>query len=82
MKTQLYQQPLNEALQTLAKAEIAAGNDETQREKADAARKRFKKVRSKYVELSKKLQLEQDEVAELRNRLGLSGMGGMRGGFQ
>ena len=84
LQTQLYQQPLYEALQALANAEFAASNDETQREKADAERKRFNNVKTKYVNFNKVLRLEQEKVAELQKCLGLGGMGSMggMGGFR
>lgn len=76
MQTQLYQQPLSEALRALANAEFAASNDKTQQDKADAARKRFEKSREKYVNFSKKLQLEQSKLNGLQMRSGMGGMGG------
>jgi hypothetical protein len=80
MQSQMYRPPLNEAMETLAAAEFAASTDESQRDKADAARKRYVKAREKYLELSKKLHVEQTRVNDLQNRINFGGMmgGGMR----
>jgi len=80
MQSQLYRPPLNETMQALAAAEFAASNDESQRDKADAARKRYVKARDTYLELSKKLRLAQSKVDELQNRIDFGGM--MGGGFR
>ncbi len=78
-QAQMYQQPLQEAIQALAEAEFAASNDPSQREKAEAARKQYEKAKAKFVELSKRLQLEQTKIGEIQSRFGLGGMGGMGG---
>lgn len=81
----LLQQPLSEAIDTLAVAEFAASDDETQRPKAEAARKAFEKVKAKHVELSKRLQVGQYEMQSMRQTAGIGmmgGMGGMGGGFR
>lgn len=49
------QQALSEAITALAQAELAAGDDESQRQKVDAAHKKFEKVKSAYVEYRKRL---------------------------
>lgn len=82
---QSYQQRLNEAIQALTQADFAASNDPTQQEKADAARKRFEKAKAKFVDISKRLQLEQGKIGEMQSRtgrIGMGGMGGMGGGFR
>jgi len=76
---QSYQQTLNEAIQALTKADFAAGDDPTQQEKADAARKRFDKAKTKYVDITKRLQAEQGKIGEMQSRTGYFGMGGMGG---
>jgi len=76
---QSYQQRLNESIQALTQAEFAADNDPTQKEKADAARKRFDKAKTKYVDITKRLQAEQGKIGELQSRTGYFGMGGMGG---
>lgn len=75
-QTQLYQQPLHEAIQSLAAAEFAAGDDKAQQEKAEAARSRFEKAKARYVGFSRKLQVEQDKLQGLQMRLNMGGMGG------
>jgi hypothetical protein len=67
---------LDQAVQTLAAVELAASNDESQRGKADSARKDYDKVKARYVEQSKRLQLEQQEMQSMQQ------MGGMGGGFR
>jgi hypothetical protein len=84
-QVQLFGQPLNEAVDTLANAEVAASNDESQRGKAEAARKQYEKAKAKYVEVSKKFQEEQDRMNGMQLKLnmgGMAGMGGMGGGFR
>ena len=76
MQVDLCQNPLNEAMQALAAAEFAASNDESQREKANAARKRYDKAKEKFLVFSKKFQLEQNKVGELQQRMNFGGMGG------
>ena len=61
-------------------AEIAASRDESQKAKADAARKEFDRVKAKYVDFSKRFQVEQDRLDEMRRMTGM--MGGMGGGFR
>lgn len=64
----LLRSPLEKAVQNLAAAELEASHDETQHAKADAARKEYEKIKSRYVEYSKRLRLEQQ---------GMQQMGGM-----
>jgi hypothetical protein len=78
-QVQMSQQPLNEAINALAAAELAAGSDETQRAKADTARKEYEKAKSKFVEFSKRFQVEQGKLNEMQQ---VAGMGGMGGGFR
>jgi hypothetical protein len=75
-QVQMFQQPLNEAINALAAAELAAGSDEAQRAKADAARKEFEKVKSRFVEVSKRFQVEQGKLSEMQQGIGMGGMGG------
>jgi hypothetical protein len=70
----LLQQPLGEAVQALAKAEVDASNDESLRPKADEARKAYEKLKARVVEHSKRLRLEQQEMLPMQQMLG-----GMRG---
>jgi spore germination protein GerM len=78
-QVQLYQQPLDEALEALANAEFAANKDATQKDKLEAARKEFEKARSKYLEISTKYQDKQGRLNEMQQ---MTGMGGMGGGFR
>lgn len=75
----LLQRPMSEAITALAAAEFAASNDETQRAKAEAARKEYEKVKARYVEQSKRLQVRQHELQSMQQ---LVGMGGFGGGFR
>jgi len=72
----LLQAPLNAAVQAPAAAELATSNDAAQREKAEAARKEFIRIKAKYVGYSKQLQVEQQEMQPV----GM--MGGMGGGMR
>jgi hypothetical protein len=81
MQVNLYQKPLDEAINALAEADFAASTDPSQQAKAEAARKRFDKAKAKYVDLSKRLQLEQSKMGEMQMRIGMGGMGGMGGGM-
>ena len=74
----LFQQPLQEAINALASAELAASNDETQKGKADSARKEFEKTRAKFVEYSKRLQVEQGKLQSMQQMSGMGMMGGFR----
>lgn len=78
----LLRTPLDEAVQALAKAEVAASRDEAERPKAEAARKEYEKIRANVVEQSKRLQLERLELQSMNQMLGMGGMGGMGGGFR
>jgi len=85
VENQLYQGPMNAALQALAAADFAASNDASMRAKAETARQEFDKAKAKYVECTKKLWLEEAKVSEFDQRLnsgGMSGMGGMGGGMR
>ena len=73
------QEPLNAAVQALAAAELAASNDESQRAKAEAARKEFEKIKAKYVGCSKQLQAERQGTQPMGM---MGGMGGMGGGMR
>jgi hypothetical protein len=75
----LLQAPLDQAIQALATAEIASGNDESQREKAEAARKEYEKIKARYAELSKRLQMARQEAQSMQQ---IGGMGGFGGGFR
>jgi hypothetical protein len=78
----LLQEPLNAAVQALAAAELAASNDESQRAKAEAARKEFEKIKARYVGFNKRLQAEQQELQSMGMMAGMPGMGGMGGGMR
>jgi DNA polymerase III delta prime subunit len=73
----LLQNPLSKAINALATAEFAASDDETQKAKADEARKEYEKIKAKYVEHSKRLQLEQQEVQSMQQMGGMGSFGGM-----
>lgn len=74
----LLEADLKEAVQTLAKAELAASFDESERPKADAARKAYEKIKGMVVEYNKRLRLEQQAMQSMQ----MMGFGGMGGGFQ
>lgn len=74
----LLQPSLDQAVQTLATAELTASNDDTQRGKAEAARKEYERVKAKYVEHNKRLHVEQQKVQSMQ----VFGMGGMGGGMR
>ena len=84
-KSELFQNALNQAIEKLADAELAASNDESRKPELDAARKLYDKVKSIYAENSKKLLSAQNEIFEIQQsgafpRFG--GMGGMGGGMR
>jgi hypothetical protein len=70
---QLLHQPLNEAAQTLATAEVAAEKDESKKPELEAARKNYEKIKAKVVEYTKKQRMAQQEM-------GMPGFGGSMGG--
>ena len=79
-QVQIYGQKLTEAIETFVNAELAAGNDETQKEKAEVAKKQYEKAKAKFVEISKQAQLEQNKFNELQQQVNMGGMG-MGGGM-
>jgi hypothetical protein len=76
----LLQPDLTSAIDALAAADIAASKDETQRPKADEARREYQKIKAKYVEHSKRLPMEQRELLSIQRMMGMGGMGGGGGG--
>ncbi len=79
-QVQAFQQPLSQAIQELTAAELAASQDANQRSKAEEARKGYEKAKSKFVEISKRFQVEQGKLAEMQQSMGGMGGGGMGGG--
>ena len=80
-QVQYHQQPLNEAVDALALAESEAANDQSKKAMADEARKQYDKAKSRHVDLSKKLQMEQEKLNTLQQQLNFGGMGGGMGGM-
>ena len=79
----LLQEPLGDAVTALATADIAASNDETQRDKAEAARKTYDKIKEKVVELNKRLYQEQQVMLPMMQQVQqMQQMGMMGGGFR
>jgi hypothetical protein len=79
----LLQEPLGDAVTALATADIAASMDETQREKAEAARKAYDKIKEKVVELNKRLFQEQQVMLPMQQQMQqMQQMGMMGGGFR
>jgi hypothetical protein len=76
----LLQPELTKAVEELADADIAASKDDTKREKAEAARKEYDKIKVKVVELNKRLYQEQQTVVPMQGQMQMMGMGGMAGG--
>lgn len=72
----LLQPALTKAINALATAELAMNDDETQKAKVDEARKEYEKIKAKYVDASKRLQLEQQELQLMQQSIGMRGMGG------
>jgi hypothetical protein len=83
-KSELFQKSLNEAVEVLANAEVAASTDPSKQKDVEAASKQFDRAKSNYVEVSKKFLAVQAEFFDLQQRGGLGGMGmgGMGGGFR
>jgi hypothetical protein len=77
----LLQPELAKAIEAVANADHAASKDEKQREKAEAARKDYDKIKAKVVELSKRLHQEQQIVLPMQMQMQRMGMG-RGGGFQ
>jgi hypothetical protein len=78
----LLQPDLANAIDALAAADIAASKDEGKRGKAAEARKEYEKIKARFVEHSKRLQLEQEELQSMQRMMGMVGMGGMGGGMR
>jgi hypothetical protein len=84
-RSELFQKALNEAVELLAGAELAASTDEAKRKDVEDAAKQFDRAKSNYVEISKKLMAVQNDIFEIQQRMGfggMGGMGGMGGGFR
>ena len=56
-------------------AELAASKDDTQRAKVDSARTEFERLKSKFVEYRKQLQVREENLVQMHQE---SGMGGGR----
>lgn len=76
----LLQDPLNDSINAVAAAEQAAADDEAKRPQAEEARKKLDKIKSRFIDLGKRLKVNQEEVGSLQST-GV-GMGGMGGGFR
>ncbi|WP_435020714.1 hypothetical protein TA3x_001979 [Tundrisphaera sp. TA3] len=76
------QQGLAEAIDNLAKAEVATDDEEGHKDKVDTARKKFEAIQAKHVEFSKRLKDEFGKLTELnpQSAYGFGGMGGIGGG--
>jgi hypothetical protein len=72
----LLRTPLDQAIDALAKAEVAASKDEAERPKAEAARKEYDKIKANVVEQNKRLELEKLELQSMNQTMGMGGMGG------
>jgi hypothetical protein len=70
---------LSQAVEELAAADLAASKDETRRAKAEEARKEYEKLKARFVEISKRQQMVQEEIQSLQQSLNTGGFGG---GFQ
>jgi hypothetical protein len=75
------QQSLLQAINELAQAELMAGVDESQREKVEAARKKFEKIKLVHIDYTKRLRDESAKLDALDPQSEFRGMGGMRGGM-
>lgn len=80
-QVQYSQQALSNAISTLAQAELAAEDDESQRDKVEAARKKFEKLKTIYVEHCKRLREATAKLHTLDPQSAFGGMGGMGGGM-
>ena len=76
-QVQYSQQALSEAINELAQAELGGGDDESQREKVEAARKKFEKLKIVHVEYSKRLREAFAKLSALDPQSAFGGMGGM-----
>jgi hypothetical protein len=73
---ELLQEPLSKAVENLAAADLSSSKDETLRAKAEEARKDYDKIKARYVELNKRLQIEQEGMQSLQQSFGMGGFGG------
>ncbi|OJW13713.1 MAG: hypothetical protein BGO49_29760 [Planctomycetales bacterium 71-10] len=78
----LLQPDLAKAVDDLASADLAAGTDQTHREKAEAARKEYDRLKTKVVDINKRLYQERRIMAPMQMQMQAMGMGGMGGGFR
>ncbi len=80
-QVQFSQQALSNAISSLARAELAAEDDESQRDKVESARKKFEKLKTIHVEHNKRLREATAKLHALDPQTTFGGMGGMGGGM-